>query len=708
MRCSIFRSRSIRGKLALIIIAAMLPVFPLVMRGALDERRAVMAQAASQALGLAVGLSDQGIAHIESVTKVVWSLWRLSESRGGSVGERQRSLVDAWATSQIDGAFAVVGPDGAVIAATRDLVIGANLSADEGFRRCLALGRDVVTSRSSNPITGEPGIVVWMPISSDDVVRGSAVVVTMYPHWLESVVLAMNIPDGFHLALWDDGGRLLTSYPEEPSDGSLDESKHAGSGLADAVHDAWADEGASTTKGSDGVRRLTAYRRIRDGLGKPVAFLTVGVPVDKIQRASRSTMISQYIVMVITCTIVFAVVWKAADFGIVQPVNGLAAAAGRLSHGDLAARYGGPAVGNELGLLAQAFNHMAEALENGANKLTFLSCHDSLTGLYNRTYLQKRLAEMDSKDSLPMSVVVGDMNGLKLVNDALGHAQGDRLIVKAAEILRSVCRDEDIMVRWGGDEFVIIMPQVDRTSALDRCDRIRAACAQADPDPVPVSIALGVATRMAMSQDVGDVLNSAETRMRRSKFMESNSVRGTLIYSLRKALSESTHETEEHSARLQKLAWELGRAIGLPDDRLDDLALLCVLHDIGKVGIPDDILVKPASLTPPEWEIMRKHPEIGARIVEGSYELAHIADSIRAHHERWDGSGYPKGLAGEAIPMAARILSVIDAYDVMVHERPYKRALAKEEAMQEIQRCAGAQFDPLIAELFLEVMKGLD
>jgi HD-GYP domain-containing protein (c-di-GMP phosphodiesterase class II) len=165
-----------------------------------------------------------------------------------------------------------------------------------------------------------------------------------------------------------------------------------------------------------------------------------------------------------------------------------------------------------------------------------------------------------------------------------------------------------------------------------------------------------------------------------------------------------SQETEEHAERIKNLAQMVGKEIGLPQEKLDELALLATLHDIGKVGIDEKILNKPGKLSKEEWKEMKKHPEIGYRIAMASPELMTVAEYILAHHERWDGKGYPRGLKGEEIPLLARIIAITDAYDAMMSDRPYRKAISKEEALAEIKANAGTQFDPKFAEFFVKLM----
>jgi len=337
-------------------------------------------------------------------------------------------------------------------------------------------------------------------------------------------------------------------------------------------------------------------------------------------------------------------------------------------------------------------------------KLKFLSMHDALTNLYNRAFFDESLQRLDTNRQLPISVVMADINGLKLVNDAFGHSVGDQLLVKTGEALKSVCRSEDIVCRLGGDEFAIIFPLTQEEVAEKICVRIKNACMRADDLPIPLSISLGVATKINIEENIHEIIKIAEERMYRNKLLDSKSSRSSIIASLQKTLREKTHETEEHSSRMQQLALLLGSAIGLSRSNMDELVLLAALHDLGKVAIPDHILLKSEGLTNEEWETIKKHPEIGHRIAKATPDLVPIAEKILAHHERWDGRGYPQGLREEEIPLIARIISIVDAFDVMTNGRPYKKALKPIEALQELRACAGTQFDPRLVEVFISLV----
>ncbi|MDX9871463.1 MAG: PAS domain S-box protein [Clostridia bacterium] len=344
------------------------------------------------------------------------------------------------------------------------------------------------------------------------------------------------------------------------------------------------------------------------------------------------------------------------------------------------------------------------------NRIRYLSYHDVLTGLYNRAFFEEECARLDEKGLLPVSVVMGDINGLKLTNDVFGHAQGDKLLCAIAKILSDCARPEDFVVRIGGDEFCLLMPCAGSEEAKALCERILFTCEREtvhfdDGSEMYPSVAVGYATRWTAERSFNETFKEAEDAMYKRKLLERKSLHSTVISSIRITMYEKSRETREHADRLTEMACSLGRKLELDDAQLSELELLCSLHDLGKIGIPEHILDKPGPLTEEEWFEMRKHPEIGYRIAQASPELMGVAEAILCHHERWDGKGYPQGLKENSIPLLARILSVADSFDAMTYDRVYHKAISREQAFAEIEACAGSQFDPEIAALFVRMMR---
>jgi len=341
-------------------------------------------------------------------------------------------------------------------------------------------------------------------------------------------------------------------------------------------------------------------------------------------------------------------------------------------------------------------------------QLQYKTFHDELTGLYNRLYFNEEVKRYDHKRQLPLSVIMCDVNGLKITNDTFGHNEGDKLLKRIAKILENACRQEDIIARTGGDEFVILLPQTSQKEAENIYKRIKNACQESKEGLIKVSIALGIATKELVTEEFDKVLKRAEDKMYQNKVHESRSVHNTILNSLETMLRQTTNETIEHSQRLENLAISLGKKLGLSNHRLDVLASLAELHDLGKITISKDILKKAGPLTDKEWEEIKRHPEAGYKIASSSLNLREVAEGIYCHHEYWDGNGYPQGLSGKEIPLLARIITIVDAYDVMTNSRPYKEAISKEEAIKEIERCAGTQFDPELATIFVEMVKTIE
>jgi len=336
-------------------------------------------------------------------------------------------------------------------------------------------------------------------------------------------------------------------------------------------------------------------------------------------------------------------------------------------------------------------------------RIRYLSFHDPLTGLYNRAYLEEEMKRLDTERQLPLGIIMADINGLKLVNDTYGHQTGDELLKNAARVLKNACRKEDIIARWGGDEFVIFLPHTSITEGETICRRITLACARQRTENLPLSIALGISAKTQVGEDIIQVFREAEDRMYQNKLAESRSARSAVLSALRETLQEKRHETEEHTHYITYMARLMGKALGLSPADLDRLALLSSLHDIGMITLSEDILSKSGPLNEQEWAQIRKHPETGYRIARSTDELANVAEEILSHHECWDGTGYPRGLRGEEIPLLSRISAIIEAYDAMMNHRPYRKALSSKEALEELKRCAGTKFDPSLVKVFVEL-----
>jgi diguanylate cyclase (GGDEF)-like protein/PAS domain S-box-containing protein len=348
--------------------------------------------------------------------------------------------------------------------------------------------------------------------------------------------------------------------------------------------------------------------------------------------------------------------------------------------------------------------HDVSERKKSEDNMKYLSFHDHLTGLYNRRFFEEEIKRLDTGRQFPISFIMGDLNGLKITNDVFGHTQGDNLLKEAAKILEKACRSDDILARWTGDEFIIILPKTSIKNAEEIAQRIKKECKEASSQKIPLSLAIGVATKTEAKQDIQTVIMDTESNMYKNKLIEKESSGSSIIFALERTLYEKSNETKEHTDRIHDFAIKLGKAAGLHSSQLDELSLLATLHDIGKVAIPETIILKNDKLTEQEWEVIKRHPEIGFNIASSSAQIAHIAKAILSCHENWDGSGYPRELKGQSIPIISRIIFIVDAYDVMTHERAYKKAMSKNDAIKELKRCAGTQFDPKLVEKFIKIL----
>lgn len=329
---------------------------------------------------------------------------------------------------------------------------------------------------------------------------------------------------------------------------------------------------------------------------------------------------------------------------------------------------------------------------------------DKLTGLYNKTFFEEELSRLDTKRQLPISLIMGDINGLKLINDAFGHSMGDSVLKKAAEIMTSSFRDEDIISRVGGDEFVILLPMTMEKTALEIVERVKKKCEKNPLEYIKINISFGVATKTSMEEDINKIYKKAEDRMYFNKLKESKEAKLSMIEFLKHRLGKITYETKSHYDRLKELTMMMAEALDLPELEKEELRLLSEFHDIGKIGVPMNILQKEDRLNNEEWENVKRHSEIGYYIAKEFKDASSIDELILTHHERWDGKGYPGLLKNDEIPLVARIFALADAYDVMVNDRPFQTRMTKNAALKEIKEQSGRQFDPVLAEVFINLM----
>ncbi|EHQ90809.1 bifunctional diguanylate cyclase/phosphohydrolase [Desulfosporosinus youngiae] len=336
-----------------------------------------------------------------------------------------------------------------------------------------------------------------------------------------------------------------------------------------------------------------------------------------------------------------------------------------------------------------------------------ISFHDSMTGLYNRTYFELEMQRLENEQRSSIGLILCDVDGLKSVNDTLGPDQGDALLLTVSNVLKASTDQKDLVARIGGDEFAVIVDQGDLSKMELVYNRICEALNDYNiqTPELPISLSMGWGFSPENRNSLTELYKEAEDNMYREKLLHSRSMCGSFVAALMKALESHDYISEQHSDRVQKSVTLMGTALALPNHQIADLRMLAKIHDIGKIGISDRILQKAGPLTPQEYKEIQRHSEIGQKIIELVSPLKPIAGYILKHHEWWNGKGYPLGIKGEEIPVECRILSIADAYDAMTNDRPYRMALSRVEAMVELKRGKGIQFDPKLVDLYLEIIK---
>lgn len=328
------------------------------------------------------------------------------------------------------------------------------------------------------------------------------------------------------------------------------------------------------------------------------------------------------------------------------------------------------------------------------------AAYDALTGFYEWEFYKKQEEKERGKAVIAAAC---DINGLTDLNSEFGRSGGDRAIQMLARQLRSCFPAGTCFVRGREAILIAVCEEESEEAVRSYLERMEDALKKEPFLGKTICFQCSI-KRQEPSEKRSDTVRAAMDALRTRKLLDHNSRHSDVLYSLVRTLQECDKDTEAHVRRTQKLGGKLGRRLGLTEEQQSHLALLAILHDIGKIGIPPEILNKPGRLTDAEWGVLKTHVEKGYEIAKSSAELKGIAEMILYHHERWDGKGYPDGLSKESIPLLSRVIAVVDAYDAMVSDRPYRSAMTFEQACRELKRCAGTQFDPAIVSEFLQIL----
>lgn len=334
----------------------------------------------------------------------------------------------------------------------------------------------------------------------------------------------------------------------------------------------------------------------------------------------------------------------------------------------------------------------------------YLNYHDQTTGLNNRQYYESHIEKVDVEGNYPLTLIKIDINGMKLINDAFGYEMGDTLVKKVVSLIKPIVYNSDMFCRFGGSDFLIVYTKVQKPYIDIIMAQINHMMTNETIQNIKVSVSSAYAVKSTSEEDLNLVLKKAEMRLSREKLIDTSSMLSRTIEIIMNSLYEKNSREMEHSKRVSYWCEKIAQRMNLDSHIVSKLRIAGLMHDIGKIGIPDSILDKPDRLTEEEFNLIRKHSEVGYRILSAANEFSEIADYILAHHERWDGMGYPKGLKGSEIPIYARIISVADSFDAMTSNRAYRKAMSFQQAKQEIIKFSSVQFDPSVVKVFLEII----
>lgn len=356
---------------------------------------------------------------------------------------------------------------------------------------------------------------------------------------------------------------------------------------------------------------------------------------------------------------------------------------------------------NQIGGIISYVQVITEQVEKEM-QLDFVTKRDALTGIFNRSFFIEEFARLDHEDSYPIGVILLDLNGLKLINDAYGFEHGDQVLMLVSKALQEFTKEIGDLFRIGGDAFAFLTVKTNEKLIKGFIRQIHERISKLKYLNISLNVSIGHALKKDHSELSEEIFKQAESDMYKHKILDSTSLRNNAIKGIIQTLNDKYHIEKEHSERVQKLCLWMGEALNLDKEDLNELSIAALLHDIGKISIPDSILDKPSKLTDEEYEIMKTHTEKGYHILRAADGYSDLAKYALTHHERYDGNGYPQKLAGEDIPLFSRIISICDSYEAMTADRPYRKAQSKEYAISELNKHCDKQFDAKLVKVFIE------
>lgn len=341
---------------------------------------------------------------------------------------------------------------------------------------------------------------------------------------------------------------------------------------------------------------------------------------------------------------------------------------------------------------------------NYYEEIEHASNHDSLTGLHNRRYFDAKFRELEENKVYPISVIIGDVNGLKMFNETYGHLEGDKELIRIGNKINEFIKKNDQCSRIGGDEFGIILTDYKEEQLKEISMNLEEYLNNSDPyqSAHSLSISFGYSIQKNEADSLDDLFRDAEIYMYSKKYYNKLSSRSNSINLIMNTLFAKSEREKNHSERVGDICEKIAIQMGYKTEMINKIRTAGYFHDIGKIGIDESLLNKEGMLTDSEWQMMKLHSVKSARILENTIEYHDISEIVLSHHEKFDGSGYPNGLVALEIPIEARIIAVADAYDAMTRERTYREVISHKEALEEISRCSGTQFDPAIVSAFIQ------